>query len=633
MTRIAFAVVSALALASAARATEYHVSLQGRDANAGTSAAPFRTIQRAADAAQAGDTITVHEGIYRERVNPPRGGRSDAERIVYRAAPGETVEIRGSEIVRGWTRVTGDVWKTEIPSSLFGAFNPFADEIRGDWFDPKGRKHHTGAVYLDGEWLVEAASLEELRAGTRLAGSDRLWFARVDAAGVTTVWARFPGANPNERTVEVNVRRAVFYPEAPGRNYITLRGFTLKHAATPWAPPTAEQVGLVGTHWSRGWVIEDNTISHAACACLSLGKHGDAHDNTSADTAEGYVETIRRAHAHAIPWTREAIGHHLVRRNTISHCEQAGIVGSLGPAFSSITDNTIHDVHVRALFSGAEMAGIKLHGAIDVLIARNHVYRTVRGLWLDWMAQGTRVTANVLHDNAAEDLFVEVDHGPFLVDDNLLLSKASLLDVSEGGAYVHNLFAGRITSVEEPFRLTPVHPAHSTTVAGLVATRGGDDRFFNNVFVGGGAEASAVQLPADDDRNRRTSAYGLAAYDLRPLPLRTGGNVYLAGARPYAGESGAIVRPDVDPRVALVEEGGGLFLRLTTDPLLEAAGTKLVGTETLGRAFVPQQPWEQADGTPVVVDRDLLGQPRDGRRPTPGPFERPGTGELKLRLR
>lgn len=631
MTRTLLASAAALALAALAGATEHHVAVTGSDANPGTREAPFRTIQHAAEVARPGDTVTVHAGLYRERVNPPRGGRSETERIVYQAAAGETVEIRGSEVVKGWTRVRDDLWKAAIPASVFGAFNPFADEIRGDWFDPKGRKHHTAAVYLDGDWLVEAARLPDVVDGapSPVPGAS-LWFAEVGPSA-TVVWARFPGADPNARLVEVNVRRTVFYPDAPGRDYITVRGFTMRHAATPWAPPTAEQVGLVGTHWSRGWVIEKNTISHATCACVSLGKHGDAFDNTSADTAEGYVETIRRAHAHAIPWTREAIGHHVVRDNTISHCEQAGIVGSLGPAFSVITGNTIHDVHVRALFSGAEMAGIKLHGAIDVEIAGNHVYRTVRGLWMDWMAQGTRITRNLLHDNAAEDLFVEVDHGPFLVDDNLLLSKTSLLDVSEGGAYVHNLFAGRIVTVEEPFRLTPWHPAHSTSVAGLVATRGGDDRFLDNVFVGRGDVP--MDGPREDDRNRRAAAYGLAAYDLRPLPLRTGGNVYLAGARPYGRETNAVVRPDLDPRVALVEEKGAFFLRMTAGAELKQAATARVTTALLGRAFVSQVPYENADGSPLVVDRDFFGKPRDAVRPTPGPFEAPGEGALELRLR
>jgi hypothetical protein len=40
-----------------------------------------------------------------------------------------------------------------LPNTFFGDFNPYRDLIRGDWFSPKGREHHTGAVYLNGEWL------------------------------------------------------------------------------------------------------------------------------------------------------------------------------------------------------------------------------------------------------------------------------------------------------------------------------------------------------------------------------------------------------------------------------------------------------------------------------------------------
>ena len=93
-----FALIIALGLGT--YAAEFHVAVNGNDSNPGTPAAPLRTIQRAADLAQPGDVITVHEGVYRERINPPRGGESDAKRIVYQAAPGEKVEIKGSEVVK-----------------------------------------------------------------------------------------------------------------------------------------------------------------------------------------------------------------------------------------------------------------------------------------------------------------------------------------------------------------------------------------------------------------------------------------------------------------------------------------------------------------------------------------------------
>ena len=78
-----------LVIGASVSATEFHVSAQGNDGNDGSADQPYRTISAAARVAQPGDVITVHEGTYRERVTPPRGGESDAKRIVYQAAAGE----------------------------------------------------------------------------------------------------------------------------------------------------------------------------------------------------------------------------------------------------------------------------------------------------------------------------------------------------------------------------------------------------------------------------------------------------------------------------------------------------------------------------------------------------------------
>lgn len=617
------------------------VSKRGNDQNPGTEERPFLTISAAANRAQPGDRIVVKAGVYREAVAPPRGGTSDQTRITYEAAPGERVHIKGSEVIKGWRLVGSGVWKAEIPNTLFGSFNPFHDEIRGDWFDPRGRKHHTGAVYLNGEWLTEARSVEEVMAketpgwvnrltegylfnvasiratgsptpaeafvpseGPRLAetseggqclgwiqdghgasaevdfgdgvtslevriaseamggeievrlggikgrqlavflvqntGSwqswrtlklpirrtsgkqkvwlafkgprrlntnENLWFARV-GADKTEVWAKFGNKDPNREEVEVNVRQTVFYPSEPGINYITVRGFEMSQAASNWAPPTAEQKAIIGTHWSKGWIIEDNKVHHSVCAGIALGKYGDEFDNTSADTAEGYVETINRAHAFRIPWTKGSVGHHIVRRNHVWSCEQVGIVGSLGVSFSEITDNIVHDIHTRMYFHGAEVAGIKFHGAIDTLIKRNRIYRTYQGLWLDWMTQGTQVSQNLFHDNLTVDIWFEVNHGPFIVDRNALMSHTSIRDWSQGGAFVANLFGGRIEVRDELGRETPFMVPNTTEVAGMSLTYGGDHRYVGNVFL----------------------SHGLSAYDSMPETLVATGNHYLGSA-------------------------------------------------------------------------------------------------------
>ena len=607
--------------------TEYHVSINGKDTNEGSELNPFRTISNAAQKAQPGDVITVHAGTYRERVNPPRGGTSDSRRITYQAAPGEKVEIKGSEVVTNWVKIQSDLWQAIVPNSVFGSFNPFNDIIQGDWFNDKGRKHHTAAVYLNGEWLTEAGKLEDLM---KSADMNPLWFSQVDKQN-TTIWAQFKGKDPNKELIEINVRQTVFYPDQPWRNFITVRGFIMKDAATPWAPPTAEQIGLIGTNWSKGWIIENNTISHSICSGITLGKHGDEFDNTSANSAEGYVKTIERAQTFHIPWTRENIGHHIVRNNTISYCEQTGIVGSMGCSFSTVTGNNIHDIHVQQLFTGAEMAGIKFHGAIDTEISHNHIYRTNRGIWLDWMAQGTRVTGNLLHDNSQEDIYMEVNHGPFLVANNLLLSSRSLWDMSEGGAYVHNLMTGKIDNWYDMGRLTPYMQPHSTTIAGLSVTQGGEDRFFNNIFIGKGLPGDAPIRSSDP----RTSVvgFGLCVYDTRDFVLQTGGNVYFNGARPHTMEVNPLTQKEVDPKVKLVEKSDGWFLEIDCDKAwFTGSYRKLITTEILGLAAIPQLPYENVDGSPLVVNFDYFGKKRDLQYPSTGPFENPGQGRVKIKV-
>ena len=116
--------ISIMLISSFMFATEYHVAVNGKDTNEGSESEPFKTIQAASKVAQAGDVITVHKGTYREWVNPIRGGESDTNRITYRAAQGEKVEIKGSEEITNWKKVKDNVWKVVIPNSFFKDYNP-----------------------------------------------------------------------------------------------------------------------------------------------------------------------------------------------------------------------------------------------------------------------------------------------------------------------------------------------------------------------------------------------------------------------------------------------------------------------------------------------------------------------------
>lgn len=648
MLKRIFPTLSALlllaSLADGAFATEFHVSVKGNDGNDGSSSKPFQTISAAARVAQPGDVITVHEGTYRERVTPPRGGESDTKRIVYQAAAGEKAVIKGSEVIRNWKPFLPGVWKVTIPNSFFGSYNPYKDLIVGDWFTDKGRPHHTGEVYLNGKSLWETHVLERVLERVLnprplpdirdREGSTFTWFCERDENN-TYIYANFHDKNPNRELVEINVRDSCFYPDQPGRNYITIRGFRMSQAATQWAAPTAEQIGLIGTNWSKGWVIENNVISDSKCSGITLGKdrktgHNVWINDPHKDGATHYNEVVVRALEQA-GWSRENIGSHVVRNNIIFNCEQTGIAGSLGAVFSQITNNHIYNIWAKRQFTGAEMAGIKLHAAIDVLIKNNRIHNAGRGLWMDWMAQGTRITGNLLYDNSTDDLFVEVDHGPFLVDNNLFLSGISLLDMSEGGAYVHNLMTGRISSRPELNRSTPYHLAHSTALGGLSNTKGGDDRFCNNILVGG-VEAAADASARNGAAAQRFTGFGLWVYDTREAPLQTGGNVYYNGARPYAKETTALTLSGLDPKPEIVEEGDSVYLTGTFGPELQRAATVCVTGGLLGKARIPGLGYENADGSPLMIDSDYAGKKRNDAAPSAGPFENPGPGQVKIKV-
>ena len=109
----------------------YHVSKQGNDKNIGSAEAPFLTINRAATVALPCDTVIVHEGEYREWVDPKCGGLDENSRITYTAAEGEKVVIKGSEIITDWQKVEGSVWKKVLSNSMFGDWNPYAERIYG----------------------------------------------------------------------------------------------------------------------------------------------------------------------------------------------------------------------------------------------------------------------------------------------------------------------------------------------------------------------------------------------------------------------------------------------------------------------------------------------------------------------
>ena len=112
--------LSLLVSSTTARAAgaEYFVAGDGRDSNPGTSVEhPFRTIGRAAQVHQPGDTCWIREGVYRETVRITRAGQKNMP-ITFARYQNERVIMDGADVVAGpWTEAEGGVWRAKVAAS------------------------------------------------------------------------------------------------------------------------------------------------------------------------------------------------------------------------------------------------------------------------------------------------------------------------------------------------------------------------------------------------------------------------------------------------------------------------------------------------------------------------------------
>ncbi|GIH22294.1 hypothetical protein Aph01nite_06040 [Acrocarpospora phusangensis] len=405
-----------------------HVATTGNDAGAGTAAQPYRTIGKAAQEAQPGDTVVVHAGLYRETVRPARGGAGEDTRITYTDAGDGEVVVKGSEEINTWAPHSGDVWKVTLPASYFGDYNPYATR------QPQGGEggffpgYTAGDVYLNEQAYYEKASLAsvESSAGT--------WFSEV-AGGTTTIYANFDGADPNAKLAEINVRRQVFAPDVWGLGYITVHGFTVKHAAGTYSDfpssPSRRQAGAISVNGGLKWIIENNIVVNARTIAIDIGLGCDEWaGNRPGQTRTNFRDT-------------DEYGSHIVRNNYIAKSGQSGIAGVFSWN-SEILYNLIEDTNYRGEFSGAETAPIKVHYMNEGLIKGNYLKNSKggnsAGIWTDWGNQNVRVTGNIVM-NSPWGYYAEAVHGPILVDNNVFIGNADIrmLDAT-GVVYANNLF-------------------------------------------------------------------------------------------------------------------------------------------------------------------------------------------------
>jgi hypothetical protein len=409
------------------------------DANAGTEQAPLRTIAAAVARAQAGDTIFVHRGIYREQIKPTHGGE-DGRPLVFRAAAGESVVVRGSDEITAWEQVPGHprVFATPVARLVpVGAVNPYLLAMRVSPGEKPGElslaarpvpdaTHLSRSVYLPrtlGLVFAGGQPLREVTSENAVFEQAMTWIVSADGERLLVNFGRERLAEV-ARPIEVAVRPRLFAPVHRGLGWIEIHGFDFEHCANPGPFPQAGAVAVRGGHH---WTIAGNTIRWAKSLGLDLG-----NEHWNPERIPG------------VPLAEQTplISHHLlVEDNTVSDNGICGITGH-GHRGSQVRRNLVErngwlDLDETDV-EWAEWAGIKFHG--DALVEANVVRDNEGyGIWLDNI-RGGRITRNLVLSNKGVGIFTELGSGLITIDNNIVAMTRWMSPFYDGtGIYAHDV--------------------------------------------------------------------------------------------------------------------------------------------------------------------------------------------------
>ncbi len=413
-----------------------HVSAAANPGGDGSAEHPFKCIQQAADAAQPGDRVLIHEGEYHETVRPVRGGSDAKQMILYEGEDAQRVIVTGAEIYNG-TYGVSDGWKRsqfmdrsnrfkdegahpylmKLPRSVFDGVNPFAMVNGGltPWFTRDFAKlFHTksieeqkvvvqkrGMIFVDGERLIQVANYYEM------GGIPGSFFVEDD--GIRVHIRLKDDSNPADHLVEFTAREQCFCPEEKFNGYIHLKNITFERAGTGFPPP---QRGAVSTHCGHHWLIEGCTVRDINGVGMDIGFQAPAR---MADAERGYM-TVVNCH--------------------FDRCGFSGLVGTCGQTEDTdyievrqdslyVTDNIFENCCWQFNEESLEEAALKLHHTRNSVIARNYIAHTHSGcgMWLDASHMNMAVYENVVLDTTTMQgaIFIECSRDDIGFEHNVIV--------------------------------------------------------------------------------------------------------------------------------------------------------------------------------------------------------------------
>jgi len=342
------------------------------DENPGTREQPFKTINRGVRELLPGDTLTVRGGVYRESVVLDLIGRPDKP-ITIQAAPGETVVVKGSEVVTGWEK-DGDVWrKTGWTDEFVRQFAVGGRLVSANVHEVFQRD----GVRDDAVVLLRVRTPEELREG-------KCYWDQ--ASGTITIWPVDTGEpfDPNNPGVEVPVRG---WGITVGKRHVRVRGFQMR------------QFNMAGvTNWSSSGVggldcsLEDCIVTWANFVGISMS---------------GFDNRILRCEA--------------------SYCGNSGMGAGVGEN-QLIEDCVVTHNNYWRYSPGWHGGGAKLIPWFNKSTVRNSefAFNYGPGLWFDGSCNDSVIEGCYCHDNEGPGIMVEISRG-VIVRNNVCVNNRNTL--------------------------------------------------------------------------------------------------------------------------------------------------------------------------------------------------------------
>lgn len=315
----------------------------------------FRTIGAAAAQAQAGDTVLIHTGVYRESVTVDHSGTADRP-IRFESAPASNVMVTGADLLKGWQREPGpdSIYSVAWPYHFLD-WSPVHAHPDDDYHLLIGRVEQ---VFASGYALRQVLKRDQLSRGSFFVDLDgkRLYVWRANNAPVA----------PDDSTVQASNRSVLWHCTG---SYVTVRGIRFRYAANSAQQGAAEFTG-------RGDAAED---------CIFERTNGEGVSMSAPDL--------------------------VMRRCTFQDNGQMGFGGARVDHLL-VTGCTIRNNNTKGFDRGWEAGGEK------IVLTRGAVIDGCRvldnrgvGLWFDIGNENCEVRNCLVAGNEDAGIFYEISYG------------------------------------------------------------------------------------------------------------------------------------------------------------------------------------------------------------------------------